>query len=227
MNLRMAHGARLILGALVMNRSYRLTCRSVHIGCMTPQAQEVDVVYLQQPRIGRAMGRVAVQATVLGLHRSVLEDEWTHGVGVALGADRELAGCGSHLVAHLRPMWIVAVAALDESGVNAVAVGPREFRLLGGMASIAQFRLLFHQQEVNVGRFVRTVTRRATDAVRQVRRLGKVLRLQAGLVALRTDGCGLRRTQLLEANDLGGVAAAFHMRLRWAVAALASMLIAL
>ena len=179
MNLRVAHGARLILGVLVMNRSYRLTCCSVHIGCMTPQAQEVDVVYLQQPRIGRAMRRVARQATFVGFYRSVLEDEWTHGVGVALGAYRELASCCSHLVAHLRPVWVVAIAALDESGVNTVSVGPREFSFLGGMASIAQFRLLFHQQEVNVGRFVRTVTRRATDAVRQVRRLGKVLRLQA------------------------------------------------
>src|ERR1035438_6243322 len=173
------------------------------------------------------MRSVAVETTLLGLYRSVLEHEWPHGVGVALGADCELPRRGPHLVAHLRPMRIVAVAALDESGIDAVSVGPREFSLLGGMAAKAQLRLLLHQQEVSVLRIVRTVTRRATDTICQVCGLGKILRLQAGLVALGTDGRRLRWTQRLKANDLRGIAAAVHVRLRWAVTALASMLVAL
>src|SRR5271165_1856244 len=130
------------------------------------------------------MRRVARQATLVGLDRSVLEDKRSHGVGVALGADCELT-CGSpYLVAHLRPVGIVAVAALDQSGVDAVTIWPRELSLLRCMASIAEVGLLLHQQEVDVRRLVGTVTRRATDAIGQMRRLGKILRLQAGLVAL-------------------------------------------
>ena len=173
------------------------------------------------------MRRVAVQTTVFCLHRSVLEDEWPHAVSVALGADRELSGCGPHLVAHLRPVWVVAVTALDESGIYAVPVRPGELRLLCRMTSIAKVGLLLHQQEVHVRRLVRTVTRRTTHAVSQMCGFGKVLRLQAGLVALGADRRRLRRTQRLKANDFRGIAAAVHVRLRRAVACLTTVLIAL
>jgi hypothetical protein len=57
-------------------------------------------------------------------------------------------------------------------------------------------------------------------------RLGKILRFQRRLVALGADGCCLRRTQLLKANDLGGIAAAVNMGLRRTVTSLASVLVA-
>ena len=46
-NLRVAHGARLKPGRLVVSRSYRLARGAVHVRRMAAQAQEVDVVHLQ------------------------------------------------------------------------------------------------------------------------------------------------------------------------------------
>ena len=108
----------------------------------------------------------------------------------------------------------MAVAALDKSDIDAMAVRPGEFGLLRGMASVAQLSLRLHQQEVDVLGAVRAVTGGATDAIRQVFGLGEVLRFQAGLVALGADRRGLRRTQRLKANDLGEIAAAVNVGLR-------------
>jgi len=58
MNLRVAHRARLILGGLVVERGRAWRC-SIHILRMAAKAKKVDVVDLQQPRIGRAMRRMA------------------------------------------------------------------------------------------------------------------------------------------------------------------------
>jgi len=58
-------------------------------------------------------------------------------------------------------------------------------------------------------------------------RLGEVLRLQARLVARRTDRSSLCRSQSLEADDLRDIATALDMRLRGAVAGLASVLVTL
>ena len=189
----MAHGARLILGGLVVIRSDRPDRGSVHVGRMATQAEEVDVVDLQQPRIGRAMGGVTGQAALIGLHRSMLEDKRPHGVGVALGADRKLPGSGAHLVAGLRPMRIVTVTALNEADIDAMPVRPGEFSPLRGVASIAQRRLRLFQHEVDIFGAVGIVTGGATQAVGQVFRLGEVLRFQAGLVAFRADGRRLGR----------------------------------
>jgi len=58
-------------------------------------------------------------------------------------------------------------------------------------------------------------------------RVGKVLRFQAGLVALRTYRRRLGRTQRFETNDLGDIAAAVNVRLCRTVTSLAAMLVAL
>ena len=97
-------------------------------------------------------------ATLVGLHRSVLEDERSHGVGVTLDADSKLTCGGPHLVSSLRAVRIMAVAALHESRIDAVAERPRELSLLRGMASEAQVGLLLHQHEIHVVGFVRAVT---------------------------------------------------------------------
>lgn len=156
----------------------------------------------------------------------MFEDERPHGVSVAFGANLELTGGSSHLVTGFGAVRIVTVAALDKSDIDAVAIGPGKFGLLRGVASVAQLSLRFHQQEVDVLGSVRTVTAGATDAIRQVFGLGEILRFRGRLVALRTDRCCLRRTQLLKANDLGGIAAAVNMGLRRTVTSLASVLVA-
>ena len=225
-DLRVAKRARLILAVLVMERRSARRC-SVHIRRMTAQAKKVDVVDLEQTGIRGPVRRVARQASLVGLHRSVFEDERPHGVGMALGADRKLAGGGAHLVAGLRSVRIMTVAALDEPDIDAMPVGPGEFSLLRGMASIAQRRLGLRQHEIHIARVVRVVTVRARNATCQMLGLGEVLRFQAGLMASGADLRGLSWTQGFEADDLGNVAAAIHVGLAGTVTALASMLAAL
>ncbi len=225
MNLRVAQRARLILGGLVVERR-RAGRRPVHIGRMTPEAKKVDVVDLQQSRIGGAVRRMARQAALIRLHRSVFEDEWAHRVGVALSADGKLAGGGPHLAAGLGAVRIMTVAALDQSHIDPVTVRPGEFGLLCGMTAEAQGGLRFHQHEVDVSGIVRVVTGGAAHAIRQMHRRGKILRLQTGLVALQADRRGFGRAQLFEANDFCDVAATVHMRLARAVTPLATVLIA-
>jgi hypothetical protein len=111
---------------------------------MAAKAKKVDVVDLQQPRIGRAMRRMARQAAFVSLHRGMFEDKRPHGVSVAFGANLELTGGSSHLVTGLGAMRIVAVAALDKSDIDAVAIGPGKFGLLRSVASVAQLSLRFH-----------------------------------------------------------------------------------
>lgn len=61
------------------------------------------------------------------------------------------------------------------------------------------------------------------NAIGQVFGLGEVLRLQAGLVALKANGRGLRRAQSFKADDLRDIATAIDMSLCWTVARLATM----
>ena len=173
------------------------------------------------------MRRVAGKTALIGLHGSVLENEWAHGVGMALGTNRKLTGSSSHLMTGPAAVRIVAVAALDESNVNPMAVRPREFRLLRGMAAVAQGSLRLYQKKIDFGGGVGTVTRSTADAVGEVLRVGKILRFQTGLVALGADRRRLGRTQGFKTDDLGGIAAAVNMGLCRSMTSLAAMLIAL
>ena len=90
------------------------------------------------------MGRMARQAALVGFHRSMLEDERPYRVRVALRANGELTGGVTHLMAGLGTVRIVAIAALDETGIHAMAVRPCKFCFLGGVAAVAQGSLRFH-----------------------------------------------------------------------------------
>jgi hypothetical protein len=52
MDLRMAHGARLVFCGLIVSWSGRRSRSAVHVRRMTAQAKKVDVVYLEHPWIG-------------------------------------------------------------------------------------------------------------------------------------------------------------------------------
>jgi hypothetical protein len=199
----------------------------VHVGRMATEAEEVDVVDLEQARIGGTVWRVAGEAALVSLHRSVFEDERPHGVSVALGADRELTRRGTHLMTHLCPVRIMTIAALYQPAIDAMAIRPGELGSLCGVASEAQISLGFYQQKIDILGPVGAMAGSATDAIGEVLGLGKVLRLQAGLVTLGADRRRLRRTQGLKANDLGDVAAAVNMSLPRTMTSLTSMLVAL
>jgi len=163
-DLRVAHRARLILGGLVVERR-RARRRSIHVRRMASEAKEIDVIDLQHARIRRSVRCVARKAALIGFHRSVLENERPHRIRMALRANRKLPSGSSHLVTGLSAVRIVAVAALDESNVYPVPVRSRKFRLLRGMAAVAQGRLRFCQHKVHVGGAVGTVTRSTAHAI--------------------------------------------------------------
>src|SRR6516164_2269975 len=102
----------------------------------------------------------------------MLEYKRAHGVGMALGAYRELPGSGANLVAGFGAVRIVAIAALNQPDIDAVTIGTGELRLPGSVTSVAQFRLRFHQHEVHVGGLMGAVAGGATDTVCQVLGLG-------------------------------------------------------
>jgi len=134
------------------------------------------------------------QATLVGLHRSVLKHKGSHGVGVALCTDRELSCRSTNLMPRLCTVGIVAVAALNQSHLDPMSVRPGELGFLRSVASEAEVLLRFDQHEIYVGGFMRTVARCATEAVRHVHRFGEVLCFQTGLMALGADGRRLRGT---------------------------------
>ena len=71
-------------------------------------AQNVDSRHVQQPRVLRAMRRVAGEAT-LTLHRGMLVDVRSALLHVALGANRVLIDSRSEVVAPESSVWVVAV----------------------------------------------------------------------------------------------------------------------
>ena len=227
-DLRVAHGARLILGGLVVGRPLGCSRCSVHVRRMATQTQEIDVVHLQA---AADWSSHAACGTTCSLRRSSPErarkrtgpmvSVW-HLVQTANWPAAARTWCPVCV-----PCGLWQSLHWTSPTSTRWRIGPRELGLLRGMAAEAQLGLRLHQHEIHVGGFVRTVTRSAADAVGQVRGLGEILRLQARLVTLGTDGCCLRRAQRLEANDLGDIAAAVDVRLRRAMTGLASVLVAL
>ena len=81
----------------------------------------------------RMTGRAAFR-----FHRYVFVNEGSVFVGVALIANRVSAGQRAHLAKDTSPMRIVAVRTLNESLVHPMPIGPREIRLGGNVAAVAE-----------------------------------------------------------------------------------------
>ena len=173
------------------------------------------------------MRRVAGHAAFVCFHRRVFEYEGPHGVGVAFGANRELAGGGADLMSDLSAVGIVAVTALHEPDIDAVAIGPGELGFLRSMATETKVGLRLHQHEIYVFGFVWAVARGATDAAGEMSGFREVLGFQTGLVTRGADGSGLRRRECLKADDFSYIPAAVNVRLTRTMARLATMLLAL
>ena len=69
------------------------------------------------------MRRVARHASLVSLNWGMLENERPHGIGVALGANRKLAGGRADLPTPLRAVRVVAITALNQSHVHTMAIG--------------------------------------------------------------------------------------------------------
>ena len=107
---------------------------------MALQAKDVHIADIQQPRIGRPMGRVACNAP-LGFDHGMLKDKWAGGLAMALGADLILIGSCLQLLAFKGAVGIMAVAARHQPFIHFVVEGLSERRFHFGMAGVAQLRL--------------------------------------------------------------------------------------
>ncbi len=213
-----AHGARLVLGGLVMRRS-----RGPLSGeCVTLQAQQIHLAHAQETRIRGAMGRVTT-AAAFGFHRYMLIDEWALLIGVALCTDRVSAGQGPHLLECGCAMSVMTVAALDQAFVHAMVIRLREVRLRAGMTSVAQAGLCTNEEMLRFFGVMRRVAIQAPNIVARVCRCREVPLLMFCRVATQATGIGILLRHRLEANDLGHIPAAFYVGGSGTVAGLTTM----
>jgi len=105
----MTYSAGLVLIGLVVER-WRARRSKVQRCRVTLQAQRVDIVAGEQPRVWRAMREMAGSAT-LGLQRRMLVHKRAGSLGMALGADRVLIHRRLEHLVLKRAMRIVAIAA--------------------------------------------------------------------------------------------------------------------
>ncbi len=222
MNLRVAESASLISRRLIVE-TRNLGNWVVDGGTVALQAQQVDLADPQQPRVGRAVRRVAASAA-LHFHGDVLKNEWSHLIGVALAADRESGRRDAQLAFRDRAVWIVAIRALDQAHVHAMAVGPCELGFLRGMAAVAEKRLGLDQKIFRRGGVMRGVAIQAAHAIRQVDGATVIAVLQAVLMAAQTALADHLSAALLERKNLARVSSRVNVCLPGAMAVLAAML---
>ena len=92
--------------------------------------------------------RGVATGTAFGFYRDVFIDEGTLLIGVALIANEIAARQAANLPHDSGAMRIVAVAASDQSFVNAVMIRLGEVCFGGNMAAVAQLGLLLDEQEL-------------------------------------------------------------------------------
>lgn len=165
---------------------------------------------------------VATGATFL-LHRNVLKNERSHGFGMAVGADRELAGRGAQLPSNKAAMRIVAIAAGNQTHIHAMPVWTIELGFLRRMTSVAQLRLLGFEQVIGLRGMMRRMAAQASDSILQVNGAHKVQVFQGAFVALQAALAGLLGGELRETNNLCLIAPSLHVRRSGPVAVFASV----
>ncbi len=79
---------------------------------MALEAEDIDLIDLQQTRINRPV-RLVAGLTALGLYRHMFEYERPLQVAMALEADRVLSGFGAQRTTERRAVLIVAIRAAD------------------------------------------------------------------------------------------------------------------
>src|ERR1051326_526419 len=107
---------------------------------MAFKAEQVNVAPAQQPRIGRAVRRVASYAA-LCFFRRMLKGEGASFVGVTVETKLVLGSRGAQLVCQKPAMRIVAIAAADQAFIYFVMERLGKIWLHIEMAGVAKLRL--------------------------------------------------------------------------------------
>jgi hypothetical protein len=157
------------------------------------------------------------------LYRHVFIDEWPLFVGMAFEAKLVSIGKSPDLAQGGCAVSIVAVAALNQSFVDAVVIGLTEVSLGRCMAAVAESRLCLNQQVFRFLGVMRRVAVQTTDGVAGVCRAREMPLFVLFAVATEATSAGFLRGKLLKANNLGDIATAFYMFRSRAVAGFASV----
>jgi len=145
-------------------------------------------------------------------------------VRVALEADRILGGGSPHLLRFDCAVYVVAIAALNQTLVDAVVKGHFEFSFFIDVAAVTKFRLGFHQEELFRRRVVRGVAGGATDVVPRMLGVDRVHVLRAAGVAGQAAFVDFLGRMILEDEDLSFVAASGDVSSSGTVTAFASLM---
>lgn len=223
MYLRVADRAGLVLVRLIVERRYSGS-GEVHGSRVALQAQRVDIIARQQPRVWRSVRRMAPSAS-FGLDHRMRIDERACGLRVALHANCVATrtavqhSAGPLQSAHERAMRIMAIAALDQPFIHLVMERLSKCRLDIGVATIAELRLRHFEEALFAFRLMDTVAARAANLSLTVRRVRKI-RVRASMAAqaflIRRFGRRLR-----ELEDFCNVATTINVGLPGTVAVLA------
>ena len=201
MNRNVAQSACLVLIRLVVpaSRTYR------RIG-VTLEAEQVHGADFQHPWVSRTVRTMTTLAS-LGLHWYMLVDERPLFVSVALVANLVSTWQRADLTQVGSAVRIVAVAALDESFIDSVVIGPAEIRARRGMTAVTKLGLFLNQQILRLLSEMGRVAVEASDVAIAMGRLAEVSLLLAGSMATEATCARLLARETLEADDLADVPA--------------------
>ena len=136
-----AQHTRLEQARLVVKRRHA-RCAAKTGRCVALQAKQIDVAQLQHLRIWPAVSQMA-RLAAFNLNGRMFVNKRTLFVRVALEADRILGGGSPHLLRFDRAVNVVAIAALNQTLIDAVMEGHFEFSFFVKVAAVTKFRLSF------------------------------------------------------------------------------------
>lgn len=164
----MAVRATGVLGVLVVCWTSRFAGAHAMVHAVTRETQLVHPSEFQQPRIGRAMRRMAGR-TSFGLERRVLVSERTLLVCMTFNARRIGAGCQPRLLEFETAVRIVTITALHRAFEHLVMKGLVEVGL--NLVVTADTELRFSNLEQITGREVRLFRIGSTDVTDRLRNI--------------------------------------------------------
>lgn len=216
MNGDMAQRARLVFLRLVVERG-RHGRNRIHGQGVALEAEQIDGAAVQHAGIGRSV-RVVTRDATLRFDGRMLEGERSLLLGVARETDGVLRGRCAELPRPGGVMRTVTTRAREQPLVHSVMRGAIEIRPNVLMAAVTELRLRDFQQTLRRRRLMGRMAVGAPEIVDGVRGTREVAVLVAELVAVETDARPLALGDGGEADDVGLVAAALHVRLSGSMA---------
>ena len=221
MNLNVAHCARLIFLALVMER-WQPWHSAVLRERVAFEAQQIHLSALQQSRIRRTVRQVAGN-TALSFYRLVLKYERPRLICMAFEADLVLScGC-TQLSGEESTVRIVAIGAGNQARLYAMAERAVELLLLVRVTGVTKIWLFLYEQVLSLLRVMRRVARNAGDIIVVVAGALKIRVLFVELVTRKAALGDVFAFGILEDKDLTLVASAIDVGLPRAMAGLATL----